>query len=300
VHASVLRNRRGPLCLRRLGEDREARDYKRFTLQPLAATLGAELTGVDLHTPLSSELHEELDAALLEWKVLVFRNQALSPDQLSAVARHWGEIWDDQLIPTPEQQHAPDVVRFHRDAEVKGFENTWHCDGTFRDRPTLGTLLRAVELPALGGDTLFADMAAAFDNLDAVLQQEIMGLRAEHDWADTYGWKLDPETFARVREALPVVEHPVVRRHPVTGRSTLFVNRAFTQRILGLSDLESERLVLFLTEQASIPEYQCRIRWEPDSIVFWDNRAVQHYGVSDYHPARRVLERVTIAGEAPR
>jgi taurine dioxygenase len=142
-------------------------------------------------------------------------------------------------------------------------------------------------------------MAAAFDNLDETLQQEIDGLRALHDWDDAYGWKLDAETFARVREVLPVVEHPVVRRHPATGRPTLFVNRAFTKRIVGRSEAESERLLLFLTEQASIPEYQCRVRWEPDTVVFWDNRAVQHYGVSDYYPARRVMERVTIAGDEP-
>jgi taurine dioxygenase len=298
VASAVLETRAGPRRLRRLHEGQKARSYEHFGLKPLAPTIGAEVSGLDLRV-LNDALCDELDAALLEWKVLVFRDQPLTPDQLGAVARHWGELWDDQLIPTPEQQFAPDVVRFHRDAEVKGFENAWHTDGTFRDRPTLGTLLRAIEVPEIGGDTLFADMAAAFDNLDETLQREIDGLRALHDWDDAYGWKLDAETFARVREVLPVVEHPVVRRHPATGRPTLFVNRAFTKRIVGRSEAESERLLLFLTEQASIPEYQCRVRWEPDTVVFWDNRAVQHYGVSDYYPARRVMERVTIAGDEP-
>jgi taurine dioxygenase len=298
VAPAALETRGGPRQLRRLAEGQEARRYAQFDVKPLAPTIGAEVSGLDLRV-LNDALCAELDVALLEWKVLVFRDQPLTPEQLGSVARHWGELWDDQLIPTPEQQHAPDVVRFHRDADVKGFENVWHTDGSFRDRPTLGTLLRAIEVPELGGDTLFADMAAAFDNLDEALRDEIDGLRALHDWDAAYGWKLDAETFARVRRALPVVEHPVVRRHPVTGRRTLFVNRAFTRSIVGRSEAESERLLLFLTEQESIPEYQCRVRWEPDTVVFWDNRAVQHYGASDYYPARRVMERVTIAGDEP-
>jgi alpha-ketoglutarate-dependent taurine dioxygenase len=178
-----------------------------------------------------------------------------------------------------------------------GLENEWHSDGTFREVPPMATVLRAIEVPPLG-DTIYADMAAAYDNLPSEIKDGIEDLTAVHDWSlgkysDKYGEHLD-----ELRRAVPPVEQPVVMRHPRSGRKTLFVNRLFTRSINGLSPQESDCLLDLLCRQAEIPEYQCRVHWQPGTIAFWDNLAAQHYGVSDYYPQRRVMARAAIAGTA--
>lgn len=292
----------GPLVLERLPEGWRSEDYACFALEPCARTIGAEIDGLDLSRPLEEATFRELDRALLEWKVLVFRDQALDARALADFAGRWGPLFDDQLVPTHRDNPVENVVVFERNAEIRGTENEWHCDGTFRPDPPMGTMLHAIEVPAVGGDTLFADMAAAWDNLPEALAARVEDLVAEHDWsigayAEKYADRLDA-----LRAAVPPVEHPVVRPHPVTGRKTLFVNRFFTKRILGLSSaenevesgVESDALIARLAAQADRPELQCRIRWRPGTLVFWDNQAVQHYGASDYWPERRVMARATI------
>jgi taurine dioxygenase len=164
----------------------------------------------------------------------------------------------------------------------------------------LGSMLRAVELPEVGGDTLFADMEAAYDGLGREMRNMIDGLVAVHDFVQVFGHGRSAEELAELREKYPPAEHPVVRTHPVTGRRSLYVNVAFTTRIKGLSPEESTQLLRYLYKQATVPERQCRFRWEPNSFALWDNRCVQHYAVSDYFPQRRVMERVTIVGDRPR
>ena len=175
----------------------------------------------------------------------------------------------------------------------------WHSDVTWRVNPSLGSILRAVEIPPVGGDTLFADMCAAYEMLNDEMKDHLDGMQAVHDWIPAFGRNMEPSVLDALRADFPAVQHPVVRTHPETGRKMLYVNRAFTQHIVGLDAEESRLLLDFLYRQASYPEYQCRFRWAPGSIAFWDNRSTQHYASSDYFPQRRVMERMTIVGDVP-
>ena len=287
----------GPRILHRLAPAVEPDRYRRFRLEPVGATLGAFVTGLDLRAPLDDAVFGDLERAWREYKLLLFRNQPISSEQHAALAARFGTLTDDQLIPSPDRNPIDCLVVFTRDETTPGLENGWHADGTFRRQPTEGTMLRAIEVPPVGGDTLFADMAAAYDNLPGDFREKIEDAVAEHDWslgayARKYAAQLD-----RFREMLPPVSHPVVLRHPRTGRRTLFVNRFFTKRILGMPESESDALLDFLCRQADVPEYQVRFHWEPGSIAFWDNLAVQHYGVNDYFPARRTMARATFFGD---
>lgn len=283
----------GPRLLRRLPEGAEERPYELFALRPLGRVIGAEISGVDLATPLTPPLHAELDRALLEWKVLFFRDQRITPDQQRAFAAHWGPLETNPLL---QQGDSAEVTRFARGGSMPGLENIWHADVTFRANPALGSVLRLTTVPPLGGDTLWADMAAAYDNLPPEIQRCIEDLRAVHDFVPGFARFTDPDFLAGHQDRFPPVEHPVVLRHPRTGRRTLFVNQAFTTRVLGLDRAESDRLLRYLFTQAHVPEYQVRFQWRPDSVAFWDNRATQHYAVNDYHPHARIAERVSIAG----
>jgi taurine dioxygenase len=275
--------------------------YSRFEVTPQSPTIGAEITGVSLADPVDPALFAELNRALLEWKVLFFRDQHITGPQQIAFARNWGPLEshpfymrrDDQV---PEE---PAVLRFEKGAKVKGAENIWHSDVSWRACPSLGSVLRAVEIPDVGGDTVWSDMAAAYDCLAEDVKASIQGLVAVHDWITTFGRGMDADQQAALRPDFPPVEHPVVRTHPETGRKTLYVNSGFTQHIVGLDADESAALLDHLYRQATYPEFQCRFRWTPGAVAFWDNRATQHYASSDYFPKRRVMERITIMGDRP-
>ncbi len=287
----------GRRTLRRTPAGWQDRPYELFDLVPQGATIGAEISGVDLSRPLSAELREELNRALLEWKVLFFRGQHLSSESQREFARNWGELETNPLL---ERGDSEDVVRFDKGAGgVPSYENVWHTDVTFRERPALGAVLQLREVPPFGGDTMWADMAAAYDNLSDEVKARIEGAEAEHDFLPGFRRFYGPERLAQWQESFPPVIHPVVRRHPETGRRMLFVNTSFTTRILGMERAESDRLLRLLYQQAHVPEFQVRFRWQPGDIAFWDNRATQHYAVADYGDARRVAERVAIAGDRP-
>ncbi|MET7936434.1 TauD/TfdA family dioxygenase [Streptomyces sp. NPDC005322] len=287
----------GPRELRRLPEGWEERPYERFEVVPQGRVIGAEIRGVDLSRPLEPALREELNRALLEWKVLFFRGQHLTSAQQRGFARHWGELETNPLLATGSSE---DVVRFDKSAgATPTFENVWHADVTFRERPALGAVLQLHEVPPIGGDTMWADMAAAYDNLPAEVKDRIEGATAVHDFIPGFARFYGPERLAPFQEMFPPVEHPVVRVHPETGRRLLFVNTSFTTRITGMERAESDRLLSFLCRQAHVPEYQVRFRWHPGDVAFWDNRATQHYAVGDYAPHRRVAERVAIEGDRP-
>jgi len=270
--------------------------YEHLELRPLSPTIGAELHGLDLRRELTDAEHAEVHRALLDWKVVFFRDQAITGEQHRAFAARWGELEVHPFLPAGD---VPEVVRFAKDGESKGYENIWHSDVTWREIPALGSVLRALEVPPFGGDTLWADMAAAYDGLPEDVQARIDGMVAVHDFSQSFGQAMDPDELAKMQDQFPAVEHPVVRTHPETGRKTLYVNAIFTSHIVGLDRAESDALLDVLTRQAHVPEYQCRFHWEPDSIAFWDNRATQHYAVSDYYPAVRVMERATIIGDRP-
>ena len=292
----------GPRMALRTPDDWVDQPYARFAINPMTPTIGAEITGIDLTQPLDAALHAELNRALLEWKVIFFRGQHLTGAQQVAFAKNWGPLEAHPFIKlrtNTQPEDAPEVVRLEKGTDAKGTENIWHSDVTWRECPSLGSVLRAVELPAVGGDTLWADMGAAYDCLTEAVKERIDGLVAVHDWINTFGRGMDEAKRDGLRPDFPPVEHPVVRTHPETGRKTLYVNAAFTQHIVGLEPAESDHVLGFLYRQATFPEYQCRFRWNAGDIAFWDNRSTQHYAASDYFPNRRVMERITIAGDRP-
>lgn len=287
--------RGGPRQLRRLADNQGCRPYRRFGLTPLSPLIGAEISGVDLGAPLDPGLQDELHRAWLEWKVLFFRDQRITPAQQAAFASRWGELERQRIT----GEDVPGVARYVKDAANSGWENAWHVDMTGRLEPAKAFVLRLVRGPAAGGDTIFTDAAAAYDNLPVQVRIEIDDLAAVHDMTAAMGGLVSAEQLAQARAEYPPVVHPVVRTHPETGRRTLFVNSVFTDRIVGLDPEPGEQLLQYLFRQLQAPEYQVRFCWTPDAVAFWDNRAVQHYAVSDYFPAERVTERVAIAGDRP-
>jgi taurine dioxygenase len=286
--------RPGPRRVQRLGDGLDPEPYTRFGLKPLSPLIGAEIEGVDLAEKIGEPLLADLRRALLEWKVLFFRNQAhISGQQHRDFARLWGELEVHPFLPAGD---VPEVVRFEKGQKEKGVENIWHSDVSWREVPALGSVLRAIAVPDLGGDTMWADMGAAYDGLPRAIKDRIDGLEAVHDFTQSFGIGMDADRLAEMQREYPAVRHPVVRTHPETGRKTLYVNEIFTREIVG----ESHELLAYLCQQARVPEYQCRFRWTPGAVAFWDNRATQHYAISDYWPSRRVMERATIIGDRPR
>ena len=273
-----------------------------LTILPMTPTIGAEIEGVDLSRPLGATTVSALRQALLDWKVLFFRDQDITTEQHLAFAHNFGDL---EVHPfAPHKPDYPEVLAITHDEKNRGKENTWHSDVTWRLEPSLGSILRAIELPPVGGDTLFADMYAAWDGLKDEVKAKIEGAVAVHDFAHFRAAMrkrgLSEEAIQAMNEKYPMVEHPVVRTHPETGRKAIYVNAAFTQHIVGMERAESDALLAHLYAQAAIPEYQCRFRWTPNAIAFWDNRASQHYAASDYFPAVRRMERVTVIGDRPR
>jgi len=290
----MLSVRPGPRSVQRLPEGVAAEPYTRFEVCPLTPLIGAEIEGLDLARPLDDGVFTELHRAFLEWKVLFFRNQGhVTGEQHRDFARLWGELEVHPFLPEGD---VPEIVRFEKSETTKGVENIWHSDVSWREVPSLASILRAIEVPDVGGDTMWVDMGAAYDGLPRSVKERIDGLVAVHDFTHSFGRGMEPDQLAKMQEQYPAVEHPVVRTHPETGRKTLYVNEIFTTHIVG----EPDELLAELCAQARVPEYQCRFRWTPGAIAMWDNRATQHYAVSDYWPVRRVMERATIIGDRPR
>jgi len=286
----------GPVRLSRLGTNDDSPPYERFGLVPLSPTIGAEIEGLDLRQPLDAALQQELNRALLEWKVLFFRDQCLDSTQHRDFAAHWGPLEVHPFLPEGD---IPEVVRFTKGAEGKGYENVWHSDVSWREVPSLGSVLKAVEVPPVGGDTLWCDMYAAYEGLPDRVRARIDTLTAVHDFSRVFGRGMGPDELAAMQEKYPPVEHPVVRSHPETGRRLLYVNGGFTTHLVGLEPDESKALLRRLLAESSMPEYQCRFHWTPGAVAFWDNRSTQHYACSDYYPSVRVMERATIIGDRP-
>ncbi|MEI6418208.1 MAG: TauD/TfdA family dioxygenase [Sphingomonadales bacterium] len=265
-------------------------------IRPLTPAIGAEIYGIDLGAPDIADHVPAIHAALLAHKVIFFRDQHISATQHIEFARHFGAL---EVHPaTPKDQEHQEILRIAHGPDSRGSENNWHSDVTWREKPSLGSILRAIEVPQVGGDTLFADMHLAFLSLSPEMQRFVRGLTAVHDIARVFARRLG-KGVEELHAKYPPQRHPVVRTHPETGAPTLFVNTGFTSHIEGLSAAESSHLLAQLYATASNPEIQCRFRWQAGSIAFWDNRATQHFAASDYYPARRVMERVTIAGCRP-
>jgi len=280
---------------------------RHIEVQPLTGRIGANVRGVDVGKGLSDEVFDEIYAAFLEHKVIAIRDQQLSHEQQIAFARRFGEL-DVHPIAIGMDEH-PEMIRVWKPADEPAcFGTSWHTDNTFFERPSKASILYAVKLPPFGGDTLYASTEDAFETLSEPLQQLLDGLTAIHSASDAYDpavtgdakYQGEAAINYRYSDAIHAkAEHPVVRRHPETGRKGLFVNPMFTQRIVGLSDRESRALLGLLYEHSTQPDLTCRIVWEPGTLTIWDNRCTQHYAIDDYHGHERLMYRVTVTGDRP-
>jgi taurine dioxygenase len=269
------------------------------TVTRVGANLGAEIGGVDLRRPLSDEAFAVIQDALVDHELIIFRNQEITSDNLIDFGRRFGELTVHPF--SPHDEKAPVLIKFRNDETNPPFgTDVWHSDETFRAEPPMATVLCAKEVPAVGGDTMFASMSAAFDGLSERMKQLISGLEAIHDlkpFRALFGTsEEDRKSLQHFELMYPPQVHPVVRVHPVSGRKVLFVNPQFTIAIKDMDERESRSLLDTLFHQALIPEYQFRHHWAPHTIAMWDNRSTQHYAVNDYYPQRRYMERVTIRG----
>ena len=276
-------------------------------VEQLTCAIGAELTGVNLADAARDDgLFADIKAALLKHKVLFLRDQTISRAEHVAFARRFGEL-EDHPVAGSDPEH-PGLVRIYKtpDAPNDRYENSWHSDGTWREAPAMGCVLRCVESPPVGGDTMWANMALAYERLPEQIKQQIAGLRARHSIECTFGAAMPIEKRLALKAQFPDAEHPVVRTHPETGEKVLFVN-GFTTHFTNFHTPENVRygqdftqgssaLLQYLISQAAIPEYQVRWRWKPNSVAIWDNRSTQHYAVMDYPPCHRKMERAGIVG----
>jgi len=271
--------------------------FDHFDLIPRGTTVGAEIVGIDLRQELTDGVITDISRALCDYKMIFFRDQPITSAQHVAFARRFGDLEIHPFI-TGSSDH-PELVRFEKSADVGGFENAWHHDVTWRERPSMGAVLHAIQVPATGGDTLFSDMGAAYDGLDEATRELADGRFAIHDFMLAFGQQVPSDQQEALRAKYPLARHPVIHAHPVTSRKVIYVNRFFTSHIEGLSEADSNDLILRLARRAEILEYQYRLTWEPHTVAFWDNRAVQHYAASDYWPDVRIMERASIVGSRP-
>ena len=279
-------------------------------IEPLTCAIGAELSDVRLADAIHDDaLFQELRQLLIQHRVLFLRNQDLTRADHVAFARRFGEL-EDHPVAGSDPDH-PGLVRIYKSPEQPNdrYENAWHTDATWRAAPPFGCVLRCVECPPTGGDTMWANMVLAYEKLPDHVKQQIDGLRARHSIEATFGAAMPIEKRLALKAQFPDPEHPVVRTHPETGEKVLFVN-AFTTHFTNFHNPDNVRygndyapgaqhLLQYLIAQAHIPEYQVRWRWTPDSIAIWDNRSTQHYAVMDYPPCHRKMERAGIIGDVP-
>lgn len=276
----------------------------------LTCAIGAELSGVNLaEAARSDDLFGEIRAALLEHKVLFLRDQAITRADHVAFAERFGAL-EDHPVAGGDPEH-PGLVRIYKDenSPPDHFENAWHADTTWRETPQLGAVLRCIACPPVGGDTIWANMERAYDDLPDHIRTMIAPLKARHSIEASFGARMRDDQRAALRARFPDAEHPVVRTHPETGRKSLFVC-GFTTHFTNFHTAANVRygqdfapggalLLQYLIGRAAIPEYQVRWRWQPGSIAIWDNRCTQHYAVMDYPPCVRRMERAGIIGDKP-
>ena len=270
------------------------------SVEALTPTIGAEIKGLDLRKPLDEATVRFIRGALLEHLVVFFREQDIDIDDHLRFARYFGEI--DMPPFRSAGADRPELTVLDQTQPKGQGADSWHADYTHRPEPPMGSVLRAVQLPPGGGDTCFASMYAAYDDLSPSMRSFIDTLQAENTLAMMAERARVHTPEAKLAEpgegGYPAFIHPVVRVHPETGRRLLNVNANWTSRIVGLTDDESDAILRLLLAHVKRPDYQCRFRWSPGAVAFWDNRAVQHFAVADYSE-RRVMQRITIQGDRP-
>ncbi|MGX6510961.1 TauD/TfdA dioxygenase family protein [Rhodococcus sp. SJ-2] len=294
------RFRMGPLVADRNAPGFDPQPYTAFTLSGLTPTIGAEVSGIDLGADLDDQVVSQIHRALLEWKVLFFRDQNMGREAQRRLALKFGEIEHHPFFKYAQPfQTAEDVATLKKGENSPGYENVWHNDVTFLKNPSKMAILRAVEVPELGGDTLWADMGAAYDTLPEDLRARVDGLTAEHDWIESFGVSMDAPAIRAARVEYPPVTHPIVRTIPETGRRVLFVNSIFTQRINAVGEQASKEILNQIYAHCTRPDFQVRLKWRSGTVAMWDNRACQHYAVNDYYPKPREMDRISIVGDIP-
>ncbi len=286
----------------------ERADRLGFTLEHIGLTIGSVVHGIDLRGGPDEESIRFVRDTLLERKVVFFREQPLEEDELLAFGRCFGEL---DAFPFGQTGEDPFILEIRHDERYPGYENGWHTDVTWMECPSLGSIAQCIEIPPIGGDTLFSDSHACYLGLPVDLRDRLQHLHGINDYrnflvAPAPG--LPTELIERIKAEIPFgVHHPLLRTHPETGKTALYLHGGFLRHDSlydertgeALEKSEAEEIVRRLLQQHQRPEYVCRFRWEPGSIAFWDNRAVQHYAASDYYPHRRILRRVTVSGDRP-
>ncbi|CDY75013.1 Taurine dioxygenase [Caballeronia glathei] len=279
-------------------------------VEQITCAIGAELTGVSIADAVHDDgLFAEIRATLLKHRVLFLRDQDITRAEHVAFARRFGELEDHPVAGSDPEY--PGLVRIYKDPSQPNdrYENAWHTDATWRQAPPFGCVLRCVECPPVGGDTIWANMVLAHENLPEHIKSQIAELRARHSIEASFGAAMPIEKRLALKAQFPDAEHPVVRTHPETGEKVLFVN-AFTTHFSNYhtparvrfgqdANPGASHLLNYLISQACIPEYQVRWRWQKNSIAIWDNRSTQHYAVMDYPPCHRKMERAGIIGDVP-
>ena len=271
---------------------------KSISIHPLNPVIGAELHGFDLTEDLSDDDVATIKDALDRYLVVFFRDQAITPAQHLAFGRRFGELHVHPAVrgrPRSQWTELQPVYADANTARVAG--DRWHTDVSCDAKPPLASILHLNVIPESGGDTLFSSMYAAYEALSEPMQQMLGSLTATHDGAPNYDDRARRDRESNPDRVNPVAVHPVIATHPSTGRKAIYVNSVFTVRINELSEAESEAMLKFLFAHVTRPEFQCRFKWQQNSIAFWDNRAAQHYAVWDYYPAVRSGQRVTIRGD---
>ena len=276
--------------------------YRHFDTVPVSPAIGAELLGIDLSQDLSDEAIDEIRQALLDHLVIFFRNQSVTPSQQIAFSQRFGELSFYPFVSgLPDY---PEIVEVRKEPdETTNFGGLWHTDTSYLPIPPLGSLLYALEVPPSGGDTLFANMYMAYDALSDTMKDLLVGLHgvnsAERGSAASTRVDRIRDNPKKANEIVTTATHPLVRTHPETGRKALYCSDAHTMHIEGMTLEESQPILRYLYRQQQRPEFSCRFQWTPGALAFWDNRAAQHNALNDYHGHRRVLHRVTLAGDVP-
>jgi taurine dioxygenase len=269
--------------------------YETIEVSKLTGGCGAEITGIDLKT-MSNRQWSEVQQAFVEHGVIFFRDQELTPEQHIEFAQRWAPIDINRFFPAVAGY--PQIAEVRKEPEgKKNIGNLWHTDHSYDEKPAMGSILLAREVPEEGGDTLFANMYLAFETLSDGMKKMLRGLRAVHSSVHVFGSKNDRSALGfKGTDLVGDVIHPVVIKHPLSGREALYVNADFTTQFEGWTVEESKPLLEQLYRHAVRPEFTCRFRWRDNSIAFWDNRATWHYAANDYHGTRRLMHRITVAG----
>ena len=275
--------------------------YHSIEVQPVSGALGAEIYGVDIAQGLSGEEFAEIQQAYYEFGVIFFRDQVLTPHQHLEFAQRWGEINVNRFFKAVDGY--PMIAEVRKEPEQKeNIGGEWHTDHSYDLAPAMGSILYARDVPESGGDTLFANMYLAYESLSKGLKKTLEDLKAVHSSRHVFGTECHREDanlkdrFNHPELATQDAVHPVILRHPDTGRKALYVNPIFTVRFDGWTEEESKPLLTYLYQHGAQPEFTCRFRWQKGSLAFWDNRATWHYALNDYHGGLRVMHRITVEG----